>query len=120
MPLIAGFFWTCIKIPVIVGLNMSWKVDYSPDVKDQILSQLKSGELTLADIAALKRWVELIEHRGLAIVQNQRWRDHPLEAEWTGFRSAAFSPGGRVIYSVVNHRLIVYVVRVTATHDYKK
>jgi len=99
---------------------MSWKVDYSPDVKDQIASQLKSGELTPSDIAALKRWVELIEQRGLAIVQNQRWHDHPLEAEWTGFRSAAFSPAGRIIYSVVNNRLIVHVVRVTATHDYKK
>ncbi len=99
---------------------MNWKVDYSPDVKGQIASQLKSGELTSADIAALKRWVELIEKDGLTVVQNQRWHDHPLEAEWTGFRSAAFSPAGRVIYSVVNDQLIVYVVRVTATHDYKK
>ena len=99
---------------------MSWRVDYAPDVKHQIASQLKSGDLTSADIAALKRWVEVIEDRGLAVVQNERWHDHPLEAEWTGFRSAAFSPAGRVIYSVINDRLIVHVVRVTATHDYKR
>lgn len=114
------FSWTCIKIPVIFNFEMSWKVDYSPDVREQIATQLKSGELTSSDIAALKRWVELIEERGLAIVQNQRWHDHPLEAEWTGFRAAAFSPAGRVIYSVVNNRLIVHVVRVTGTHDYRK
>lgn len=99
---------------------MSWKVDYSSDVRQQIESQLKAGELTSADLAALKRWVELIELRGLPFVQNSRWHDHPLEAEWTGFRAAAFSPSGRVIYSVVNDRLIVHVVRVTATHDYRK
>ena len=99
---------------------MSWKVDYAADVRHQIETQLKTGELTSADLAALKRWVEVIELRGLPFVQIRRWHDHPLEAEWTGFRSAAFSPSDRVIYSVVNDRLIVYVVRVTATHDYRK
>ena len=99
---------------------MTWTVDYKPEVKEQMATQLNSGQLTSADIAALKRWVELIETRGLESVQNTRWHDHPLEAEWTGFRSAAFSPAGRVIYSVEDKKLIVCVVRVTATHDYKK
>ena len=99
---------------------MQWKVDYSADVKQQLEAQMRSGDLTVSDIAALKRWVETIETRGLELVQNLHWHDHPLEAEWTGFRSAAFSPAGRVIYSIKNEKLIVHVVRITATHNYKK
>ncbi len=99
---------------------MRWKVDYKADVATELETQLRKGALTSADIAALKRWVYLIEARGLLSVQNDTWSDHPLEAEWTGFRAASFSPAGRVIYAVEENRLVVWVVRVTATHNYRK
>ena len=99
---------------------MSWRVNYKSNVPKELKTQLKSGELTPADISALKRWVYLIESNGLSSVQNEAWSDHPLEAEWTGFRSAAFSPAGRVIYAIDGNRLTVWVVRITATHNYKK
>jgi mRNA-degrading endonuclease YafQ of YafQ-DinJ toxin-antitoxin module len=99
---------------------MVWTVDYKSEVAKELAAQLKSGKLTTSDIAALKRWVYLIETRGLSSVQNESWSDHPLEAEWTGFRAAAFSPAGHVIYAVENGKLTVWVVRITATHNYQR
>lgn len=99
---------------------MRWTVDFKPEVAKQIAEQRQTGELSIDDIAAIKRWVLIIERFGLVAVQTAKWHDHPLEAEWTGFRAAAFSPAGRIIYSVENDRLVVWVVRVTASHNYKK
>ena len=99
---------------------MAWKVDYEPNVKGEIKSQLDSGSLTKDDLKALAKWVDEIESHGLDHVQTDYWNDHPLEAEWTGLRSASFSLRGRIIYRVEDGRLIVMVVRVTATHNYRK
>jgi mRNA-degrading endonuclease YafQ of YafQ-DinJ toxin-antitoxin module len=76
--------------------------------------------LTLDDIKALAKWVDEVENHGFDHVQIDYWNDHPLEAEWTGLRSASFSVRGRVIYRLEKGRLIVMVVRVTSTHDYRK
>jgi len=99
---------------------MAWKVDYESHVKTEIKMQLSNGTLTKSDLQALFKWVDEIESYGLDHVQTKYWNDHPLEAEWTGLRSASFSLRGRIIYRVENKRLIVMVVRVTATHNYRK
>ena len=99
---------------------MNWKVDYEPHVKDEIKMQLSSGVLTKEDLQTLYKWVDQIESFGLDHVQTDYWNDHPLEAEWTGLRSASFSLRGRIVYRVENKKLIVTVVRVTATHNYRR
>jgi mRNA-degrading endonuclease YafQ of YafQ-DinJ toxin-antitoxin module len=99
---------------------MAWKVDYETHVKAEIKTQLDAGTLTKDDLQALAKWVDEIESHGLEHVQTNYWNDHPLEAEWTGLRSASFSLRGRVIYRVEDGRLVVMVVRVTATHNYRK
>jgi mRNA-degrading endonuclease YafQ of YafQ-DinJ toxin-antitoxin module len=99
---------------------MAWKVDYEPHVKAEIRAQLDDGTLSKDDLQALAKWVDEIEGHGLDHVQTAYWNDHPLEAEWTGLRSASFSIRGRVIYRVEDGRLIVMVVRITATHNYRK
>ncbi len=99
---------------------MSWKVDYESQVATEIKKQLSDGTLTKDDLQALMKWVDQIESHGLDRVQTNYWNDHPLEAEWTGLRSASFSLRGRVIYRIEDERLIVMVVRVTATHNYRK
>lgn len=99
---------------------VSWKVDYEQQVKLEIKSQLSDKTLTKDDLQALMKWVNEIESYGLDHVQTDYWNDHPLEANWTGFRSASFSVRGRVIYRIENKRLIVMVVRVTSIHNYKK
>ncbi len=99
---------------------MAWKVDYEANVKVEIKTQLDDGVLTMDDLKALAKWVDEIESHGLDHVQTDYWNDHPLEAEWTGLRSASFSLRGRIIYRVEDGRLIIMVVRVTATHNYRK
>jgi mRNA-degrading endonuclease YafQ of YafQ-DinJ toxin-antitoxin module len=99
---------------------VAWKVDYEPQVKAEIRSQLSDGTLTKDDLQALAKWVDEIESHGLDHVQTAYWNDHPLEAEWTGLRSASFSLRGRIICRAEDSRLIVMVVRVTATHNYRK
>ena len=99
---------------------MTWKVDYEAHVKPEVKTQLDAGLLTREDLQALAKWVDTIESRGLEHVQTAYWNDHPLEAEWIGLRSASFSLRGRVIYRVEDRRLVVMVVRVTATHNYRK
>ncbi len=99
---------------------MAWKVDYDAHVKFEIETQLADGTLTTDDLKALAKWVSEIETHGLEHVQTDYWNDHPLEAEWTGLRSASFSLRGRIIYRIEGGRLVVMVVRVTATHNYRK
>lgn len=99
---------------------MRWKVDIESAAKAEISDQVKSGRLSIADLSVLKLWVSKIEDEGLNSVQTDEWHDHPLEGEWVGYRSAAFSQAGRVIYRVEGHKLIVVVVRVTATHNYRR
>lgn len=99
---------------------MSWKVEYGPFVEEELRKQLHCGVLTKDDLKALFKWVNEVELYGLEHVQTYYWNDHPLEAEWAGLRSASFSLLGRIIYRVENTRLIIMVVRVTATHNYRK
>lgn len=49
---------------------------------------------------------------------NPNWRDHDLDGKWKGHWAVFFSHEGRIIYRVEKARVIVRVVRVTATHDY--
>lgn len=88
--------------------------------QDELKKQLANETLTKDNLQALAKWVIEIEPYGLDHVQTAYWNDHPLEAEWNGFRLASFSLRGRVIYRVENKRLIVMVVRVTITHNYRK
>lgn len=99
---------------------MSWKVDYEPHVRIEIKNQLARKFLTKEDLQILYAWVDQIESFGLDHVQTDYWNDHPLEAEWTGLRSASFSLRGRIIYRVENKILTVMVVRITATHNYRR
>lgn len=99
---------------------MAWKVEYETQVRSEIKTQLADGTLTKDDLKALAKWVDEIEMHGLEQVQTVYWNDHPLEAEWTGLRSASFSVRGRVVYRIEGRCLIVMVVRVTATHNYRK
>ena len=49
-----------------------------------------------------------------------KYDDHHLDGEWKGFRSACFSPSGRIIYSVDDGKIIIKVVRISPDHDYKR
>jgi mRNA-degrading endonuclease YafQ of YafQ-DinJ toxin-antitoxin module len=99
---------------------VSWAGDYDSEVKAQIVEALKAGDLTQSDLRVIKKWVDEVETKGLEFAQaNPTWRDHELtRGKWIGHRAISFSYEGRVIYRVVNGKLIIKVVRVTPDHDY--
>ena len=97
----------------------SWKVDLDLACEKQFAADLSSGALTADDRNVLLKWVKDVEDNGLPSAQaNRDWRDHELtRGQWTGHRAISFSFRGRVIYRVVDVRLIVEVVRVTPDHN---
>ena len=101
--------------------NATWVIDYEADVKKQIVAQMASGQMNTEDISVIRRWATEVEEQGLAATQaNPTWRDHELFDEWKGHRAISFRIDGRLIYRIENGKLIVMVVRVTGSHDYKK
>ena len=102
--------------------NKKWTVEFLDEqVEKTYIELIKSGALTLDDNRLLKKWVSLIENEGPKVLERiSFWNDHALDGEWSGYRSSSFSKLGRIIYEVVDNRLMVYVVRVTPDHDYKR
>jgi mRNA-degrading endonuclease YafQ of YafQ-DinJ toxin-antitoxin module len=103
-------------------MKTKWDVEFaSKKVEQEYVKLIKDGELTLDDNRIIKKWVSIIETEGLKAIQNSSfWYDHELDGEWKGYRSSSFSKLGRIIYKVENNKLIVYVVRVTPDHNYRR
>lgn len=98
-----------------------WKVDITSEAKGELKELLRQGAVTNADISVLLRWVREMEEFGPDyIARSHEWHDHELEREWSGFRSSSFSSAGRVIYKIVENRILIEVYRVTTDHDYRR
>ena len=80
-------------------------------------------QLELLPEAILKRyekWKDIIAVSGppgIRLIQG--FRDKALKGQWTGFRSSRLGRKYRVIYQVVESRVLVKVIEVTP-HDYRK
>lgn len=99
---------------------MKWFVDMTDEAKAQLELDIRRRLITSESAAVLKEWITEVETAGLEYAQaNPTWRDHALTGKWRGYRSVTFSYRGRVIYKVEDGKLIVMVVRVTTTHNYK-
>lgn len=99
----------------------TWSVEMSKEAEIGLRRDFKSGRISSLDIKVIKRWIADIEDHGLEFAQTKAdWRDHSLTGEWSGHRAVSFSFSGRVIYRIENEKVIVWVVRVTANHDYRK
>jgi mRNA-degrading endonuclease YafQ of YafQ-DinJ toxin-antitoxin module len=98
-----------------------WQVKMKETAELELLKLLKMQLLTKDDIKVLLRWVSEMEEFGPDyIARSAEWRDHPLEREWKGHRSSAFSYAGRVIYKIIDDLIIVEVAKVTTDHDYRR
>ncbi len=102
-------------------MKKKWSVKMTKEAESKLRTDFKNGQITAVDIKVIRRWIADIEDQGLEFTQHKTdWRDHQLTGEWKGHRAISFSFVGRVIYRVENEKVIVRVVRVTASHDYKK
>lgn len=98
-----------------------WKVEIEKKAKAELLEILKTKQITQDDIAILKKWVSELEEHGIeSIQQGHFWNDYALHSEWKGYRSSSFSFKGRIIYKVVKNKVMVRIVRITTTHDYRR
>lgn len=95
----------------------TWVVEFeSSAVEAKFIKLFKSGLITKDDNKVILKWINIIESEGLkTIKETPLWHDHALDGQWQGF---SFS--GRIIYKVVDHKLLVSVVRVTHNHNYKR
>lgn len=100
---------------------MRWEVEITDAALVELESQFKTGALTKEDAAVIKAWQAEVEAHGPdQLRMNRLWDDHDLDGEWRGFRSSCFSAAGRIIYQVLKDRIVVEVVRITGSHDYRR
>lgn len=100
---------------------MSWKVKMTAKAEREFKVLLHDGVLSQDDRNVIRLWLNEMEEFGPDyIARSTFWGDHPLYAEWRGFRASCFSPPGRIIYRVQDDEIFVEVHRVTMDHDYRK
>lgn len=69
---------------------------------------------------AYEAWKQLVELQGPSALRNlKEYRDHALKGEWAGARSGSLNYQWRIIYSVSEKEVRIFVIRVTA-HDYRR
>ena len=98
-----------------------WTVEMTEVAESELRKLLQKKLITNADVKVLLRWVDEMEEYGPKhIADSPEWYDHALNRDWCGYRSSAFSNSGRVIYKIIDNKVVVEVHRVTTNHNYKK
>lgn len=97
-----------------------WKVLFSANAEKDIKDLLKGQKLSEDDREVIATWIKQVQEFGPESLQqgSNFWHDHELFDDWKGHRSSAFSFKGRLIYRIEKKKIVVLVVKVTATHDY--
>lgn len=98
-----------------------WTIKEATSVKRQLKVDFGNGKITRDDIVVIKKWYEDMERLGPeALMKMGKYDDHHLDGDWQGYRSACFSPQGRIIYTVQEDLILVEVIRITPDHDYTR
>jgi mRNA-degrading endonuclease YafQ of YafQ-DinJ toxin-antitoxin module len=96
-----------------------WEVKLTVKAEEELRKNVQFGKINGEDINIIKAWINQIEKYGPKYIQSERkWDDHKLHGLWEGFRSSCFSGSGRIIYKIIEKRILVEVVRVTPDHNY--
>ena len=99
-----------------------WSVEFeSSVVEKEIAALVKSKKLTVEDQAIIHAWIQQISAHGPESIRGDfKWADHALQGDWAGHRSSAFSNQGRIIYRIVDKKVVIKIARITEVHNYKK
>jgi mRNA-degrading endonuclease YafQ of YafQ-DinJ toxin-antitoxin module len=99
-----------------------WSVEFeSSAVEKEVVALIKAKKLTVEDQAVIHAWIQQVSLHGPESIRGDfKWADHPLHGEWEGYRSSAFSNRGRIIYRIVDKKIVIKIARITDAHDYKK
>lgn len=99
-----------------------WSVEFeSPKVQAEIQALMRARKLSKDDQIIINAWIQQIAHHGPESIRGDfKWADHALTGEWEGYRSSAFSNKGRIVYRVVEKKVLIQIARITEDHDYRK
>ena len=99
-----------------------WVVEFeSLAIEKEVRALIKAKKLTLEDQAIIHSWIQQISVHGPESIRGDfKWADHALHSEWAGYRSSAFSSRGRIIYRIIDKKVVIQIARITQEHDYKK
>ncbi len=99
-----------------------WTVEFeNSQTEKEIADLIKSKKLTADDQAIIHAWIQQISLHGPESIRGDfKWADHPLLGEWEGYRSSAFSNKGRIIYRILEKKVLIKIARITDSHNYKK
>lgn len=98
-----------------------WTVEMTNEAETELRMLLACKLISKDDINVILKWIKEMEEYGPKFIKSSpEWHDHPLEREWFGYRSSAFSSSGRIIYRIIENKILVEVHRVTPKHNYKK
>lgn len=99
-----------------------WSVEFESDkVQQEVEASIRHGKLTRADQAIIHAWIRQVTYHGPESIRgDKKWADHELYGDWDGCRSTAFSSRGRIIYRIVDEKILIQIMRLTHDHDYRK
>ena len=99
-----------------------WAIEFeSGKVQEEVESLIRSRKLSRADQAVIHAWIRQVTYHGPESIRaNTKWADHELDGEWKGYRSSAFSNRGRIIYRILEKKILIQIARITNEHDYRK
>ena len=99
-----------------------WSVEFeSPTAQKEVEALIKLKKLTEEDQAIIHAWIQQITLHGPESIRGDfKWSDHALDGEWNGYRSSAFSNRGRIIYRILEKKVVIKIARITDKHNYQK
>ncbi len=99
-----------------------WLVEFENlSVEKEVAALIKAKKLTAEDQVIIHAWIRLVSAYGPESIRGDfKWADHALHGDWAGYRSSAFSNRGRIIYRIIDKKVVIKIARITDEHDYKK
>jgi len=99
-----------------------WSVEFeNQKVEQEVEALIRGRKLTLSDQAIIQAWIRQVMYHGPESIRgDSKWADHALGEEWKGYRSSAFSNRGRIIYRIIENKILIQIARITHEHDYRK
>ncbi len=101
---------------------MMWFVEFeNSTVEKEVIVLIKAKKLTAEDQSVIHAWIQQISVHGPESIRGDfKWADHSLVGDWVGYRSSSFSNRGRIIYRIVDKKILIKIARITVEHDYSK
>lgn len=98
-----------------------WSVQFETfQVEKEARALISTGKIAREDQIIIRAWMDQVTMHGPESIKgDKRWNEHELNDEGAGYRSSAFSNRGRIIYKVVDKKILIKIARITPDHNYR-